>query len=215
MHLEIVQALRCPAPHERAWLVARTDRLDARHIVQGALGCPVCSAEYAVREGVAEFGPAAGASDGGPGLGADAAIRAAAWLGLTTPGGLVVLAGAWAAAAVDVAALAEGVHVLAVNAPADPPPLGLGVSVAHSAGMQLLGDGVARGVALDGAHAAPDDVRAAAEALAAGGRLLAPVASAVPPQVAELARDERWWVAERRAAAPVVPLTVARRAEDR
>jgi hypothetical protein len=77
--------------------------------------------------------------------------------------------------------------------------------------MQPLGDGDARGVALDGAPAAPDDVRAAAEALAAGGRLLAPVASAVPPQVAELARDERWWVAERRAAAPVVPLTVARR----
>lgn len=210
MHLEVVPALQCPVPHERAWLVARTDRLEARHIVEGVLGCPLCGAEYLVRHGVVQFGPEVREPDDDRAPIPDAAVRAAALLGLTTPGGLVVLAGAWADAAVDVAALADGVHVLALNADADA-PLGLGVSSASAPAAVPLGDAVARGIALDEAHAAPEAVHAAAAALMVEGRLLAPASAAVPPPLNELARDERWWVAERPPAVPVVPLTSARR----
>jgi hypothetical protein len=205
VHLEIVQALRCPRPHEASWLVARADRMEARHIVHGVLGCPVCGAEYGVREGTARLGDPVPAS---PAVGGaeDTALRAAALLGLTTPNGLVVLAGAWAGAAVEVAALADGVHVLAVNAADAPPPPGLGVSRLESAVVIPLGVAVARGIAVDAAHASPDALDAAAEALGAGGRLLAPAGSAVPDAVTELARDERWWVAEKAPAAPVVRL---------
>jgi hypothetical protein len=194
--------------------VARTDRLEARHIVEGVLGCPSCGAEYAVRDGVVRFGTDRRMPDDELVPIPDAAVRAAALLGLTTPGGLAVLAGAWAEAAVDVAALADGVHVLALNAATHAPP-GLGVSFVDAAAVVPLGDAVARGIALDEAHAAPEAVRAAAAALLAKGRLIAPASAAVPPPMMELARDERWWVAERPAAVPVVPLTSSRRSGPR
>lgn len=209
MHLEVVPALRCPRVHEASWLVARTDVLEARHILEGVLGCPVCGAEYPVRAGTALLGaPNRQAAEAAPD---DAALRVAALLGLTTPGGLVALAGSWAAAAVEVATLADGVHLLAVNAPGVPPPAGLGVSSLAAAEILPLRAGVVRGIALDAGHSSGDGLRAAAEALSAGGRLLAPVSALVPDSLAELARDERWWVAEKSPAVPVVPLASQRR----
>ena len=47
MHLEVVQALRCPRVHEESWLVARTDRMDARHIEAGR----VAVSHFLQREG--------------------------------------------------------------------------------------------------------------------------------------------------------------------
>ena len=113
MYLELVQALRCPADHGSSWLVARTDRMEARHIIAGVLGCPVCGEEYPIAGGVLQLGVAIGAGSSHD-LGTDAAVRAAALLNLTTPSGIVLLAGAWARHAVDVAALAEGVQVIAL-----------------------------------------------------------------------------------------------------
>ena len=55
MFLELVDSLRCVRAHEDSWLVARADELVARHIVRGALGCPICEARYAVRNGIADF----------------------------------------------------------------------------------------------------------------------------------------------------------------
>ena len=45
MFIELVDALRCPVAHAESWLVAAAIRMEARHIVDGTLGCPVCSAE--------------------------------------------------------------------------------------------------------------------------------------------------------------------------
>ena len=55
MFIELVDALRCPVSHEESWLVASATQTDARHIVDGLLGCPVCQAEYPIRQGVADF----------------------------------------------------------------------------------------------------------------------------------------------------------------
>jgi hypothetical protein len=74
-----------------------------------------------------------------------------------------------------------------------------------------LGAAVARGIAVDASHATPEALAAAATALAAGGRLLAPAAAPLPDAVTELARDDRWWVAEKAAPVPVVTLGSARR----
>jgi uncharacterized protein YbaR (Trm112 family) len=210
MHLEVVQALRCPRAHEESWLVARTDRMEARHIEAGVLGCPVCGAAYPVAAGVAHLGRSVTPEGQAP-PDHDAALRAAALLDLTTPTGFVVLAGRWAAAAVEVAALAEGVHVLGADAAGPPPPLGVGVSSIECGEVMPLGAAVARGIAVDAAHATPEALAAAATALAAGGRLLAPAAAPLPDAVTELARDDRWWVAEKAAPVPVVTLGSARR----
>ena len=52
MFVELVDLLRCPRPHEDTWLVAAAEAMSGRHIVRGTLGCPVCEAEYPIRDGV-------------------------------------------------------------------------------------------------------------------------------------------------------------------
>ena len=55
MFIELVDALRCPRTHEESWLVLAASRIEARHIQEGALGCPVCRAEYPIRDGIVDL----------------------------------------------------------------------------------------------------------------------------------------------------------------
>lgn len=209
MHIELVETLRCPRPHEPTWLVARVDEMRDRHILRGALGCPSCGASYPIANGAADF--AAGASPPaavGALQGGDEGERAtmlAAMLGLTGPGGFVVLAGEWAGLAPALLDLADGVGVLCVNAP---PTIeeGAGVSLLRAAGPLPLRAGACRAIALDAGHAGEAELARAAEALGAGGRLVAPAPSNPPGTVQLLARDDSWWVGEREASARVVRL---------
>ncbi|HET7459195.1 MAG TPA: hypothetical protein VFJ74_16210, partial [Gemmatimonadaceae bacterium] len=126
MFIELVESLRCIAPHEDSWLVAATRRMSGRSIVDGTLGCPVCRRSYAIAGGVAYFGVAADdqsagandASDSPPAPAEGEAVRLAALLGLTSSGGIVVLAGAWALHADALAAIAPGVRLLLLDPPA-------------------------------------------------------------------------------------------------
>jgi hypothetical protein len=202
-------------PHEDSWLVARADELVDRHIVQGELGCPICEARYAVRDGVADFSAdisrAADASravdarrlsaQAGGSADADSralALRAAALLGLTEPGGLVVLAGKWSACADALLEMVEGVQLLALD-PAPGLRSGGALSLALIPDVLPLAAESARGIALDAEHATPSLIAGAARALAPSGRLIAPSSALVPDSLRELARDKEHWVA---AAAP-------------
>lgn len=190
--------------------MARADALVNRHIVQGELGCPVCAARYAVREGVADFATDAAPSPGATPLsrqprarieGYDTpslALRAAALLGLTEPGGLVVLAGEWSAGAGSLLEMVDGVQLLALN-PVPELRSGGALSLALIADVLPLAAASARGIALDREHATPSLLAGAARALAPSGRLIAPISALVPDALRELARDDRHWVA---AAAP-------------
>jgi hypothetical protein len=216
MFLELVDSLRCVRAHEDSWLVARADELVDRHIVRGELGCPICEARYAVREGLADFrtdasgeaiaSETARATARVPSGEMDAsdhdaqalANRAAALLGLTEPGGLVVLAGEWTAGAASLLDIVEGVQLLAL----DPVPVlrgGGALSLALIADALPLAAESARGIALDASHATPSLLAGAARALAPNGRLIAPASAPVPDSLRELARDDEHWVA---AAAP-------------
>jgi hypothetical protein len=190
-------------PHEDSWLVARADELVDRHIVRGELGCPVCEARYAVRDGIADFAfdtPPAPRAD--PIAGAESsqalALRAAALLGLTEPGGLVVLAGEWSACADELLEMVDGVQLLALD-PAPALQSGGALSLALIPNVLPLAAESARGIALDAAHATPSLLAGAARALAPSGRLIAPSSALVPDSLRELARDDEHWVA---AAAP-------------
>jgi uncharacterized protein YbaR (Trm112 family) len=215
MFIELVDALRCPVPHEESWLVASATRMDARHIVEGMLGCPVCHAEYPLHNGVVDFRrgtlpePSADASAGiantpDPAL----AERLAALLGLSDARGFAVLVGPWGAQASVLSQLVETPLVLV-----DPPP-GVegspGVSVLRTDGGPLpLAPGAARGVAIETASAAR--VASAVGVLKVFGRLVASVAVPLPHGVRELARDDTLWVGEReRPASPLVALHVRR-----
>jgi uncharacterized protein YbaR (Trm112 family) len=210
MFVELIEALRCPRPHEETQLVVSATRTEARHIVEGVLGCPVCGAEFAIHGGVAQF-------DAPPLLtafeqpDADVAMRLAAFLELTDASGFALLCGRW------------GVHVGIMRQMADTPLVLVNPSIAaptHAAAGALRGRVIpfaassARALALD-ETSTPDIVASGVRAVRAGGRVLGPSAVAVPPGVTELVRDERVWVGEKNAASddPTPRLVSIKRAE--
>ena len=91
MLLEVIDSLHCVADHDETWLVATVSEWRELEMWSGVLGCPICRAEYPVRDGVAAFTP----NDSGPsGLMAPAAhpteddvARLAALLDLRDAGG--------------------------------------------------------------------------------------------------------------------------------
>ena len=218
MHVDLIEALRCPNAHEESWLVARFDRMAGRQVAEGTLGCPVCRAEFPIVGGAVRFDRGgAGESAGHPagagwpeGAGGEAgALRLAALLGLGEGTGVVVLAGAWSAWRAAIAALVPDFQLLLLNPPvaaAVPEEVGEPPSVLVSPGRLPVAAGAVRAVAVDEGNATPALLADAVRALAAGGRLVAPAATALPDGVGELARDEALWVAERREAPRLVPL---------
>ena len=212
MFIELVDALRCPVPHEESWLVASSTRMEARHIVDGVLGCPVCHAQYPVRNGVADFRresalPLPTVPD--PFLHGDAttAMRLAAFLGLSDALGFAVLLDEWGAQASALRELVETPLLLV-----DPPPGREGepgISVVFSDGVPPLAAGAARATAIGQASA--DRAAAAVRITRAGGRLLAPVSLPLPDGVREIARDDTLWVGEKEPdTSPLVTLHVRR-----
>jgi hypothetical protein len=213
MFIELVDALRCVRPHEDSWLVGAFERVEERDVREGRLGCPVCRAEYPIRDGIAHF--EAGAprptprAVAGPDVAGNAAMRVAALLALEDPGGLVVLAGEWGRQAEPLLALADQIRILLVN-PAVRASSGGGISIVTTDDALPLAAGAARGIALDGSTASRAMLEGAARALRGRGRLVAPAAAPVPAGVTELARDDTLWVGER-AAATTPPQGLQRR----
>ena len=208
MFIELVDALRCPVPHEESWLVAAALRMEARHIVEGTIGCPVCAAEYPIARGVVDFRRTAGHAPATPEASTpDDAMRIAALLGLSDAQGFAVLLGSWGSHATELGAVTELPLVL-VDPPEDVTG-SPGISVLRTDGLVPLAVGAARAMALDAGDAAR--VESAVRATRTKGRILAPAQVAVPDGVKELARDDRAWVGEREpAGSPLIALHVRR-----
>ena len=197
MFIELVDALRCPRPHEESWLVVAAERLVARHIVAGTLGCPVCAAEYPIRDGIVDFsGGAARPVAAAIPPSAEQAVRLAALLALDDAQGFAVLLGEWGAHAIELRGLVECPLVLVD--PPDDVEAAPGLSIIRTGGSLPIAAGSARGVAVDAGH--PERVASAVTVTRSGGRVLAPAAAPLPAGLRELARDTAGWVAEREAA---------------
>lgn len=212
MLVPLVDALRCPNPHDETWLVASIERAEARDIKTGTLGCPQCLAEYPVRDGVVHFADVARAPFVAPSEAE--ATRIAAALDLTDPRMTAVLHGAWGAQAPLVRALSPA-HLLLIN-----PPEGIvsgdGISIVL-ADRAPLATGMFDGVAVD-ASATVAMVAKLRSALRGGRRMLGPAALDVPAFLTELARDAEVWVAQLDAGAVTsapVPLRPRSRTENR
>ena len=211
MFIELVDDLRCPRAHEETWLVAAADRTEDRDIVEGTLGCPICHAEYPIRDGAVWFTERAltrPPADARQRIDPELAMRLAALLDLSDAQGFALLAGSWGAA---VALLRDIVptHFVLLNPGLAVTP-GRGSSVLHSPMGIPLASGTCRGVALDDAHSDPPHLDAAVRVLRPRGRLVAPASTPMPDGVSELARDGRLWVAER--ATPTKLVTLQTRA---
>jgi uncharacterized protein YbaR (Trm112 family) len=203
--VELIETLRCPRPHEEAQLVATASRTEARHIVEGVLGCPICGAEFTIENGVARFGEP-GEETWPEKPDPETAMRLAAFLELTDARGFALLCGRWGVHADSIHQLAETQLVL-VN-----PPRTVPVDIA--AGVVVTGEsvpfaaGAARALALD-APASREFARSAVRAVRAGGRVVGPAALELPEGVTELVRDERMWVGEKTAAPDATPRLVS------
>src|SRR6185503_13685363 len=181
MFMPLVDVLRCPRVHEDTWLVASIDRAEDRDIIEGTLGCPICQAEYPIRDGIVRFSDRAAPAIAGP-LREDDAMRVAAALDLTDPRMTAVLHGAWGALGPIMRGLTPA-QLLLVN-----PPKG----ITSGDGISIVYANIAP-VALGSMHAAAVDTSAAERMLASlvaalrpGGRMVGPLSFAVPPALTEL-----------------------------
>jgi hypothetical protein len=198
--IELIDLLRCINAHEDTWLVASFQTVSNRFVLEASLGCPSCSAQYSIHEGIADFS----AGSAVPSCEAERAAarhnreehatRAGAYLEATEPGATIVLGGVWAHAAHELSAMAE-LRVLALNAPAgveESPIVGLlrvGSEIPVAAGSVL-------GVALDAWFPAKM-VDSAVRAVRPGGRIVGPVTIPAPPELSVLAHDDSYWVAQK------------------
>lgn len=204
MLLSLVDSLRCPADHEESPLVLSADAWRGTRISTGTLGCPVCHARYAIREGRVDF--AGGATvdearvpDQPSGLDP---IRLAAQLNLAEPGGIILLTGRYAAGVWDLAALVDAIYVLVDSGGAVPDAA---VSI-ELAGRIPFANGSFRGAAVDQGRATPEFLAEVARTVRFGGRVIAPVTLQLVDGLLLLAQDEQEWVAEVESTPPVVTL---------
>ncbi|MFL5600912.1 MAG: hypothetical protein ACJ78I_11000 [Gemmatimonadaceae bacterium] len=200
MFIEMLDLLRCVNAHEETWLVASLNAVSDRFVLAGILGCPVCHAEYPIRKGIADFReggssePRAVDRHWSDESRDELATRVGAFLNATEPGSTVVLGGSWADAAHELAVMTD-MRVLALNSRA-------GIEESERVGLLQIRNQIPLapasvvGVALD-AGFAPGTIASALEVVRPGGRIVGPASIAAPPEISVLARDERYWVAEK------------------
>jgi uncharacterized protein YbaR (Trm112 family) len=197
MHIEFLDLLRCPNPHEETWLVAALHEMDGRLVIDAKLGCPVCGAEFFIRDGIAIF---AGEESTDSAIHDrpqdDAAMRVAAFLDMTGPGKLVLLAGDEAAVAETLSDLAEA-RVISLNAASSVQVVRSdGVAQIRASAPIPLAAKSLDGMALDELHSTAEVLAEAARLLRPRGRLLAGARAKLSPEFRELARDADHVIAE-------------------
>ncbi len=173
--------------------------MDGRFVIEGKLGCPMCSASYPIAGGVADLRESREAKlvnvNDTPGEDADAtALRVAAMLGLTRAGGVAVLSAMPSSVAGLVAELAS-VRVVGTNATTPSSDERENVAMVLSDERLPFASGSIDAVML-GSVARSGEVGEAVRVLRTGGRLVVPAGTALGGNLRELARDDRYIVAE-------------------
>jgi uncharacterized protein YbaR (Trm112 family) len=187
VQLALVDSLRCPAHDEESALVLSVESWAGTRIAEGVLGCPQCNARYPIRGGTIHF--AAARTVQREQTDADV-MRLAAQLGLTEPGGIILLTGRYATIHASLTELVE-VTCLLVGADYSASPLAVNFVVEHR--LPLV-DHALRGAAIDVDRAGilTEVVRCTRP----GGRIVAPAESPIPSGVRLIARDDREFVGE-------------------
>lgn len=179
MFIELTDHLRCPADHEESYLVLLPDRMEDRSVREGRLGCPVCGRTYSVVDGVPDFGgdvpqpPEATLLDPEP---------LTALVGLSGPGGYLVLVGRPAVRWREVAELNPGVGLVAVN-PGPEVVDAPGISVLRTASLPLRSRSM-RGIVLGSPYGSDprwvnDGARVVLPGLRVAGEGLVPESAAI------------------------------------
>lgn len=177
--------------------MAAFNRMEGRFVIEGKLGCPVCTASFPINGGIADFRDDPSCPDSA-GDRSDLAteeetLRVAGMLGLTRAGAAVVLSRVPSELANSVAEL-TGVRVICVN------PAGEGGEAENVASVRIDEKLPFATGSIDAMMMAEpvsaNDTAEALRVLRTGGRLVAPASTALAGNLRELARDERHIVAE-------------------
>ena len=186
----MLDLLRCTAEHEETWLVASFAKMQDRFVVEGKLGCPVCTATYIIANGVPEFGIGTARGEAAPSSDDDV-FRYAAMLGLVRPGGIAVIEGSATVLASRIASVTDS-RILCLNPAA-------GVDESERVGLIATGDRIPLATASIDAIAVTDSrfIAEARRILKPGGRLVAPSAIGIGEAFTEVARDSIHVVAEK------------------
>jgi hypothetical protein len=203
MRLELTERLRCPSTHPPTPLVVVAREKRDRDLREGYAGCPVCRLEARITAGHLQFEGVASAPALAPTGATPELERVIALLGLSEPGGAVLLTGRYAALAESLAALTEAaVVVMHAGTPRASDQVS---AVLGALGSVPFTDGTFRGAALD--DTTPVAIAAdAVRTVALRGRVLAAAALPMPTGLKQLARDDREWVAARELTEAVVAL---------
>lgn len=153
MHIVLTDILACPSCGEGHGLIARSDRIAERHILEGALACPNCERLHPIADGVAWLN--ANGPDGRPtaepaGRETETAIRIAALLGLDRVNGFVLLAGPATHHADAVAGLAGNAGMVTATGAGEPLPAAVRASRLVIADTLPFAAGSLRGIWLSG-----------------------------------------------------------------
>lgn len=207
MLLTLVDSLRCPAGHDESSLVLSVETWSGPRVSEGQLGCPVCHARYPIHGGEADFAgnPANVRRVGRPEAPLDA-MRLAAQLSLSEPGGTILLTGRYGSCVDHLVEFAD-VTCLLVDAPLSSSPAAVNIIV----GDRLpLVDGALRAAAVDSPRDIPEFLTEVTRCVRYRGRIVAHTKASLPSGIRLLARDQHEWVAEVEALTPTVPLLRAR-----
>lgn len=190
MFIELSEFLRCPEAHQDTFCVVAPEQMAGRMIVRGVVGCPICKREYPITEGVVRFG-----AGGAGGAGAGAADAEAVWalLGLTSPGGFVVLVGSATRLAAPLVERMGGVHFVGVNPPAEVEATEALSLLAHPDRIPLR-HAMARGVVLGAESVGEPWVSEGTRVLLPGLRLVALTDRIASPELEQLAAGNGLWV---------------------
>jgi uncharacterized protein YbaR (Trm112 family) len=198
--LPLVDSLRCPREHDPSSLVLSAEEWSGTRVRSGVLGCPVCHARFPIAEGIVDFSNGIASLAAEPLRGSEPdGLRLAAQLGLTEPGGIILLTGTYAAYVDQLLDLAEFTPIL-TDAVA-----GSAVTLRVLDRLPLT-DGALRAAAIDAARATHPFLVEVSRAVRSGGRVVAPAGAPVPATIRVLARDDREWLGEVESTAPMISL---------
>jgi len=208
--LTLVDSLRCPAGHEETSLVLSVESWSGQRVAEGLLGCPMCHSRYPIQQGTADFTGSSNvvrhAALGAP----PDAMRLAAQLSLTEPGGILLLTGRYAACAASLVEFAD-LTCLLVDVPVASSPAAVDIRVNER--LPLV-DRALRGAAIDGARGDPVFLAEVARCVRPRGRIVAPNPSVPPGGSRIVARDEHEWVVEVEDFSAPVPLRRAQQGSE-
>ena len=197
MFIELTDHLRCPSDHPEQFLVLLPSRMDGRRVITGELGCPVCGTVVRLADGIADWGDAT-PSVAGTGLSAEAV---AAFLGLSGPGGFVLLAGGVTTLAPALARLLPGVRLVLVN-----PPVGTAdsedASVLRAARVPVRSASMRGAVIGADVSGFPDRVAECVAAVLPGLRVVGEGGEPPAEGLEVMARSGECWVARKGAREP-------------